>query len=153
MTRLAVPSFNINIIVCDPSDPFLCHFIYITILRNNCVLWNGRLMSMSVCVFPLSPIYALKRFTLDNNEDICTKRNLFILFLCLSPRLAYCDEKSQTFAKIWPHLHMVYLDTRHGQSFQHLNFLSVLGATRPLQAALSFPPYGILTVFSSLISL
>lgn len=90
-------------------------------------------------------------FKPDNNGDIHTKPTDLPY-----PSLSFSvivKQKCQNFDNTWPHLHIVYLDTRQRLSSQHLNFLSVLGGTRPLQAALSFPPYGILTVFSSLISL
>lgn len=49
-TRLSAPSFNISIISCDPFDPMLCPLIYRTALRNDCMLWRFRLLSMSVAV-------------------------------------------------------------------------------------------------------
>lgn len=153
-TRLAVPTFNISIISWDPSDPARCPFICTTLLRNDCVLWRPSLSSMSI-VFVLALTYG--KWCL---KQICF--NLTIMETYKPSPLVYTATVQtdflsvivkQKFDNIWPHLHMVYLDTRHRLSSQHLNFLSVLGGTRPLQAALSFPPYGILTVFSSLISL
>ena len=156
-TRLDVPSFNISIISWDPSDPMQCPLIYRTVLRNDCVLWRFRLLSMSIGIF-LALMYGrwcLKYifFIPDNNGDIHTKPTDVRSNPPLPSLPVIVEQKCQNFDNIWPHLHMVYLDARHRLSSQHLNFLSVLGGTRPLQAALSFPPYGILTVFSSLISL
>lgn len=50
-TRLAVPSSNISIISWDPSDPMQCPLIYRTVLKNDCVLWQFRLLSMSIGIF------------------------------------------------------------------------------------------------------
>lgn len=147
-TRLPAPSLNINIISWDPSDPMRRPLIYRTVLRNDCVLWWLPLLSVSLGISP-APMYGrhgLKWCVLWHSHRPGS------LFLPPPPSVIV-KQKCQHFDNIWPHLHIVYLDTRHSLSFQHLNFLSVLGGTRPLQAALSSPPYGILTVFSSLISL
>lgn len=160
-TRLCVPSFSISIISWDLSDPMQCPLIYRTVLRNDCVLWRFRLLSMSIGIF-LALMYGrwclnYMCFIPDNNGDIHTKPTVPPSSSPFSPlflsRAVIVTQKCQNFDNIWPHLHRVYLDARHRLSSQHLNFLSVLGGTRPRQAALSFPPYGILTVFSSLISL
>lgn len=155
--RLAVPSFTISTISWDPSDPMWYPLIYRTVLRNDCVLWRFCLLSMSIGIF-LALMYGrwcLKCicFKPENNGDIHIKGTDLPYN---SPSLSFSvivKQKCQNFDNFWLNLHMVYLDIRHRQSSQHINFLSVLGGTRPLQAALSFPPYGILTVFSSLISL
>lgn len=47
-TRLSAPSFSISIISCDPFDPMLCPLIYRAALRNDCMLWRLRLLSMWV---------------------------------------------------------------------------------------------------------
>lgn len=54
--RLAFPSFNISIISWDPFDPLQCPLIYRTVVRNDCMLWWFKLLSMSIGFF-LSLMY------------------------------------------------------------------------------------------------
>lgn len=145
-TRIAVPPFSISIIFWDPSDPLQCPSS--TEQFSEMIMCFDRPDNWACSLFlryALAVALKINKVS-DLNAGIPTEPS------SLSPSLIV-KQKCQNLANIWPHLHMVYLDTRHRLSSQHLNFLSVLGGTRPLQAALSFPPYGIVTVFSSLISL
>lgn len=145
-TRLAIPPFDISIIFWDPSDPLRRpssaeQFSEMMMCFDRADNWA----CSPFLQYALAVMLQINKFQTRHFHQVHPPPPPSSLWLLM--------QECQSVANIWPHLHVLYLDTGRSLASHHLNFLSALGGTRPPQAALSFPPYGTVTVFSSLISL